>query len=138
MTTAEAKSKLLNNIISCEIGSYTTLYAPEKAVITITNLLNLNEGLTKYRARIALKELIVEGLIEYTSQGCPAVESFGEYRELVCDARPPINGYALTKKGFESDMWKQAYAEWCKSMVDWANSEVKDENVSTGNTSKKG
>lgn len=118
------KSRIFDVIISCEIGSYTCSYAPDRAVIAIGNICNLIPGLTRYGARKALKELIADGLVEYTSQGCPAVVSYGEVPELVCDARPPINGYALTKKGFESDRWKQAYAEWCKSMEEWANGRV--------------
>ena len=62
----------------------------------------------KYKMRKALKELITDGLIEYTSQGCPAIESCGEYTELVCEAGPPINGYALTKVGFESKEYQEA------------------------------
>lgn len=118
----QAKKRIFNIIMDCEIGSYTTLYGPECAVITITNILKLEKNMTKYRARKALKELINDGLIKYTSQGCPAIESFGEYRELVCEARPPINGYAMTEKGFKTQEWKDRYAEWCKSMEEWANS----------------
>ena len=118
------KEKIFDCLISCEIGSYTTYMAPEKTVITISNICKLIPETTRYGARKALKELIANGLVEYTSQGCPAVVSYGEVPELVCDARPPINGYALTKKGFESDRWKQAYAEWCKSMEEWANESI--------------
>lgn len=121
MTTEEAKEKIFNVIIGCEISLYTCLYAPDKAVITITNIVNLIEGLTKYRARKALKSLIADGLVEYTSQGCPAVESIGEYRELIEEARPPINGYTLTKTGFQSEQFKRAYNDWKKSMAEWAN-----------------
>lgn len=115
------KDRIFNIIIGCEIGSYTSLYAPDRAVISISNLLYLLGDVTKYSARQALKRLIADGLIEYTSQGCPAVVSYGEVPELVADAAPPINGYALTKKGFETTEWKQAYKEWCKSMEEWAD-----------------
>ena len=120
MNLEEAKNSVLNNLISAEIGSYTCTYAPDRAVIAISNLVSLT-GLTKYGCRKACKALIEDGMIEYTSQGCPAIVSYGEVPELVCDARPPINGYALTKKAFESERWKQAYEEWNKSMEDWAN-----------------
>lgn len=103
-----AKERILQAIIDCEIGSYTTLYAPEKAVITISNLMKLT-GLTKYGARKALKELQRDGLIYYTSQGCPAVVSYGEYPELVYEAGPPINGYALTEEGFHTKQWIDSY-----------------------------
>lgn len=121
MTTAEAKEKIFNAIINCEISLYTTMYAPDKAVVPISNIIYLINGLTKYRARKALKELLVDGLIYYTSQGRPALISYGEYTELIDDARPPINGYALTQKGFETEIWKKTYKEWGESMEDLAN-----------------
>lgn len=122
MTTEEAKEKIFDVLISCEIGSYTTLYAPDKAVIRISNILQLIDGLTLYRARKALKLLIKDEIVEYVSQGCPNVISYGEYPELVFEAGPPINGYALTKQGFKSEEFQQAYKEWEKSMAEWANS----------------
>ena len=121
MTTIEAKEKIFNCIIQCEISLYTAMYTPDKAVVTISNIIYLINGLTKYRAKRALKELISDGVIYYTSQGCPAIVSYGEYTELIDDAHPPINGYALTKKGFETETWKKAYKEWTKSMEEWAN-----------------
>lgn len=114
------KECILRVIVNCQISTYTSLYAPGEAVVTISKLLSLIDGLTKYRARLALKDLIRDGFIEYKSQGCPAIVSYGEYTELVDDAHPPINGYALTKAGYESEAYKGAYAAWCKSMEDWA------------------
>lgn len=61
---------------------------------TISEQLNIS----RYKALQAIKMLVSSGFLEKASQGRPAVESFGEYRELVCEAMPPINGYALTKK----------------------------------------
>lgn len=121
MTTAEAKEKIFHCIISCEISLYTALYAPDTAVVPISNIVHLINGLTKYRARKALKELINDGVIYYTSQGCPAIVSYGEYQELIDDARPPINGYALTRKGFETNTFKKRYEEHNKSLEEWAN-----------------
>ena len=69
----------------------------------------------------ALRGLISDGLIEYKSQGRPAVVSNGEYQELVYDAMPPINGYALTKKAFQTEEWLKAKTEWNASMEEWAN-----------------
>ena len=117
----EAKEKIFSMLISCEISTYTAMYAPDRAVVPISNILAFVNGLTKYRARKALKELISDGVICYTSQGCPAIVSYGEYKELIADAAPPINGYCLTKKGFETVEWKQAYKQWKKSMEEWAN-----------------
>lgn len=127
MTTEEAKDKIFRTIISCELSLYTALYTPDKAVVPISNIISLIDGLTKYRARLALKELINEDLLYYTSQGCPALLSpstESHYAELIDDAHPPINGYALTKKAFESQQWKDAYSSWNKSMEDWANNNI--------------
>ena len=122
-----AKETLLRVLVNCQISTYTSLYAPEEAVVPIGNLTELVGGMTRYRARKALKSLIADGLIEYKSQGCPAIVSYGEYTELVDDAHPPINGYALTEKGYESETYKRAYAAWCKSMEEWANGREDDE-----------
>lgn len=115
------KTRIFNILISCEIGTYTSLYAPDRAVVTISNIVALLGDVTKYGARKALKRLMEDGLVEYTSQGCPAVISYGEVPELIADAAPPINGYCLTKKGFETPEWKQAYKKWDKAMEEWAN-----------------
>ena len=119
----QAKENIFSILISCEVGSYMAMYAPEKTVVTISNLVNLT-GYTRYFARKALKSLIEDGLVEYTSQGCPAVVSYGEYEELVAEAGPPINGYTLTDKGFKSEDFQTAYAEWSQSMADWANGSI--------------
>lgn len=121
MTTEEAKVKIFDCLISCEISLYTCLYAPDNAVVPISDIIHLINGLTKYRARKALKELINDGFIYYTSQGCPAIVSYGEYTELIYDARPPINGYALTEKGVKTDIFKQRLKEYNKSLEEWAN-----------------
>ena len=126
MTTDAAKDEILSTLMSCEISLYTTLYAPDTAVVSISNILALIPGLTKYRAMLAIKELMQDGMVRYTSQGHPAIESFGEYRELVCDAMPPTNRYALTKQAFESDTWKSIKTEWEKSMEEWANGRLED------------
>lgn len=116
---SETAKKIFDIIINCQMSTYTAMYAPEIAVISISNIINLCDGLTKYKARKALKELIADGLIRYTSQGCPAIVSCGEYEELVEEARPPINGYALTTKGFDSELYRKRYIEWCESMRKW-------------------
>lgn len=112
---------VLQAIIHSEIGLYTTLHGPGRAVVSITGILTSVEGMTKYRARKALNALVSEGLVEYTSQGRPAIVSYGEVTELVCEAMPPVNGYALTQKGFKTKEWADAYAAWEKDMGLWAN-----------------
>ncbi len=112
--------KVFQCIANCEISTYTTMYPPQRAVISTGETANACQW-TKYRVQKAIKLLREKGLIERASCGCPAVESVGEYRELVHDAMPPKNGYALSQKGFESDTWKEIYVEWCRSMEEWAN-----------------
>ncbi len=121
MTTGEAKEKIIDRLIGRELSLYTAMYAPDKYPLSTNELIGEIKGLTKYRARVAIHELEDEGMVEYTSQGFPAVVSCGEYAELVCEARPPKNGYTLTEKAFDSDRWKDAYAAWNKSMEEWAN-----------------
>ena len=121
MYDESVKARIFDILISCEIGTYTSSHAPDRAVVSISNIVALLGDVTKYGARQALKRLKADGLVEYTSQGCPAIMSYGEVPELIADAAPPINGYCLTKKGFETPEWKQAYKKWNKSMEEWAN-----------------
>lgn len=126
--TSSDEKAVFQYIVNCEISSYTTMYADNRIVVSAGEIANALLW-TKYRARKAIKNLVSEGYIERASVGRPAIESYGEYRELVYDAMPPKNGYALTSKSFRCEEWKVLYAEWCKSMEEWANSkEVSDEN----------
>ena len=113
---SELKQRVLSHIVHAEIATYESVYGPDRGVITISNLMLFEPTATKYGMRKVLKELIADGVVEYTSQGCPAIESIGEYTELICDAAPPVNGYALTKAGFESEAWKTAYDDWCGAL----------------------
>ena len=119
---AELKQKVFNDIIQAELATYMCCYSPDRAVISISNLMLFQPDVTKYAMRKVLKELIADGVVEYTSQGCPAIESIGEYTELICDAAPPVNGYALTKAGFESEAWKTAYDAWCRALKEMSES----------------
>ena len=116
MTNWEAMDKIFNCLINCQLSTYTTPFSPPEVVVTISNILALIPGLTKYRARKAIKALISDGVICYKSQGCPAIVN----EELVCEAGPPINGYTLTEEGYRTEKWKNAYNAWCKSMEEWA------------------
>lgn len=122
----ENAEKVLNDLIYCQLSTYTTLYAPDEAVVPTGDFARF-AGLTKYAARKALKELIAEGLVCKKSQGRPAVISCGEVPELVHEAMPPLNGYALTKAGYHSKQYNVAYANWCKSMEEWANGKPEGE-----------
>lgn len=107
-------------IANCELSSYTTLYADEITVVSTGEIAKMHMW-SKYRVQKAIKKLVADGYIKRASCGRPAKESCGEYRELVCDAMPPKNGYAITKKGFQSEEWKGIYDMWCRSMEEWAN-----------------
>lgn len=107
-------------IANCEISSYSTMYAPERVVVSTGDIAKKCLW-SKYRTRKAIKGLVEKGLIERASCGCPAVVSYGEYTELVCEARPPMNGFAITKQGFQSEEWKNIYDMWCRSMEELAN-----------------
>ena len=66
-------------------------------------------GLTKYRVRKAIKALRDLGLVERTTCGFPAYEVYTENGLTDFDeAHPPVNGFGLTKKGFESATYKKA------------------------------
>lgn len=124
---ADAKETYLGVVflVFChaEIGSYMCTYGPEKVVVSTKEVANAMKW-TEYKARKAIKELVSRGWIERASCGCPAVVSYGEVPELVCDATPPKNGYAITKEGFQTDHWKAAYKEWCDDMAALVNSGI--------------
>ena len=111
---------VFNCIANCEVSSYSIPYSPDRVVVS-TGEIAKTVSWSKYRVRKAIKGLVEKGLIERASCGCPAVESCGEYRELVCEAMPPKNGYAITAAGFKSQDWKDVYSMWEKSMKEWAN-----------------
>ena len=116
----DVRTKILEHIVNAQISTFTSCYAPPEAVVTSTQLAEWI-GVSKYKIRKVIQTLVEDGLIKYKSQGCPAVESFGEYRELVCDSRPPINGYCLTEKGYQTETYKKADKEFEESLREWAN-----------------
>lgn len=66
-------------------------------------------GLTKYRVRKVIKALRDLGLVERTTCGFPAYETYTENGLTDWDeAHPPVNGFGLTKKGFDSATYKKA------------------------------
>ena len=107
-------------IANCEVSTYTIMYPPQRVVVSTGEIAKMCLW-SKYRARKAIKGLVEKGLIERASCGNPAVVSYGEYAELVCESAPPKNGYAITEQGFQSEEWKSIYDLWCRSMEEWAN-----------------
>lgn len=77
--------------------------------------------LSKYKVIQNIHLLREDGLVKRASMGCPAQVSRGEYEELICDAAPPVNGWALTKKGYASAEYKVAEAEYLNGLAEWAN-----------------
>ena len=66
-------------------------------------------GLTKYRVRKVIKCLRDLGLVEKTTCGFPAYEIYTENGLTDWDeSHPPVNGFGLTEKGFESATYKKA------------------------------
>lgn len=114
------EEKVFSIICDCEIGTYMATYAPGRGVVSTREIADMG-GYSKYRVSKLIKALVLMGIVERASVGCPALVSYGEYTELICEARPPKNGYAITKAAFESDVWKRKYNEWCKSLAEWAN-----------------
>lgn len=125
MKSMNDENIVFNCIANCEVSSYSIPYTPDRVVVSTGEIAKMVSW-SKYRVRKAIKGLVEKGLIERASCGCPAVESYGEYRELVCDAMPPKNGYAITKVGFKCDDWKDIYSEWKKSMKEWANKPIEE------------
>ena len=108
---------------NCEVSSYSTMYPPERVVVSTGDIARMKSW-TKYRTRKAIRGLVDKGLIERASCGHPDVVSYGEYTELVCEAMPPSNGFAITEAGFKCSEWKSIYDMWCKSMEEWANMSI--------------
>ena len=84
-------------------------------------------GLSRYKTMKILHLLRDEGLIKNDCVGRPAVVSHGEYEELECEAMPPLRGFSITKKGSETDIFKQESDAYYKSLAEWANSTINSE-----------
>ncbi len=100
-------------------------------VLPAQSIANATE-MSKYKVLKILHELRDDGLVERASQGCPAQVSYGEITELICDAMPPLNGWALTAKGRETDVYKAVKDEFERGMEEWAKGCVGEEEDSNG------
>ena len=77
----------------------------------------------------ALRDL---GFVERTTCGFPAYEVYTESGLTDFDeARPPVNGFGLTKKGFESATYKKANELNEAEYKRWA--EMPEEEILSGN-----
>jgi hypothetical protein len=87
---------------------YATDYQ-DAANVTPTRILMQALGYTKYRISKELSILKKLGLVERTTCGFPAYEIYTENGLTDFDeSHPPINGFGLTTKGFESATYKKA------------------------------
>jgi hypothetical protein len=93
----------------------------EAANVTPTGILIQVLGYTKYRISKELTFLKKLGLIERTTCGFPAYEIYTENGLTDWDeAHPPLNGFGLTEKGFESATYKRADKLLDEEMERWA------------------
>lgn len=94
--------------IFAKLCIYATDYH-EASNVTPTRILVQALGYTKYRISKELSLLKKLGLAERTTCGFPAYEIYTENGLTDFDeAHPPLNGFGLTKRGFESATYKKA------------------------------
>lgn len=84
-------------------------------------------GLSRYKVLQVLNNFRSEGLVDRTSVGCPAQFTGGEYDEMICDAAPPLNGWALTAKGKETDAYKTSEKDYLDGLAEMANGKDDDD-----------
>lgn len=89
-------------------------------------------GISRYAALKALHGLRDAGLVQNDCMGRPAVETGYEYKELVCDAMPPLHGFSLTPKALETDIYKQADRDNLQSLAEWANGCFTEKGITYG------
>lgn len=79
------------------------------ANVNSVNTISYFTGLTKYRVRKVIKVLRDFGYVEKTTCGFPGYEWSTESGTDYEEPHPPVNGFGLTKKGFETATYKKAY-----------------------------
>lgn len=107
----------------------------EASNVTPTRILVQALGYTKYRISKELSILKKLGLVERTTCGFPAYEIYTENGLTDCDeAHPPLNGFGLTDKGFESATYKKAnkliddeYRRWAEMSEEEIQREMEQE-----------
>ena len=94
----------------------------DAANVNSVRLISEFTGLTKYRVRKVINCLRDLGLVERTTCGFPAYEWSSENGKDFTESHPPVNGFGLTKKGFESATYKKAdelqeaeYRRWAEN-----------------------
>lgn len=116
ITRKECTTKdVLRWIMERDVGMWCNPHAPDRYITNAKELLPYFEC-SLYKMRQTLHKLVEQGWIERASIGYPAVESFGEVRELVEEAHPPINGYGLTTKAYKSNAYEKLAEAWEKEL----------------------
>lgn len=72
-----------------------------------------------YKVRQALRRLESDGYVEKRSEGCPRKYSYEG--ECLDEGGPPRNGWAVTGKGREAEIYRKAEADYMQGLADWAN-----------------
>lgn len=81
----------------------------ETANVTPIRLISQNLGYSKYRIRKELSVLEKLDLVKRTTCGFPAYEIYTENGLVDWDeSHPPLNGFGLTAKGYDSNTHKKA------------------------------
>lgn len=120
--------------IFAHLCNYATDYH-EATNVTPTRLMVQVLGYTRYRISKELAILKKLGLVERTTCGFPAYEVYTENGLTDWDeAHPPLNGFGLTKKGFESATYKKAdvilnedYRRWAEMSEEEIQREMEQE-----------
>lgn len=102
----------------------------EASNVTPTRILVKNLGYTKYRISKELSILKKLGLVERTTCGFPAYEWSTESGTDYEEPHPPVNGFGLTGKGFESATYKKAIKfidEEYRRLVEMTEEEIQRE-----------
>lgn len=81
-------------------------------------LIAQSTGLSVYKVRNAINELRAAQLVERGCVGRPAIESGYEYKELECEAMPPLHGFSLTNKAVDTEIFKEEEQSFIKGLVD--------------------
>ncbi len=94
--------------IFAKLCDYATDYH-EAANVTPVRILMQALRYTRYRICKELSILKALGLVERTTCGFPAYEVYTENGLIDYDeSHPPLNGFGLSKKGYESATYKKA------------------------------
>lgn len=108
----------------------------DAANVNSVRLISEFTGLTKYRVRKVINCLRDLGLVERTTCGFPAYEWSSENGKDFTESHPPVNGFGLTKKGFESATYKKAdelqeaeYRRWAEMSEEEILKEMEQEDT---------